>query len=346
MTIKNSLRQQIVFILLLALGIAGCGKEDAPAPGTADDGSTIKYILNDNFNFGVLYAGLSNAGLLDTVAKPGPYTILAPNNNAFSLQGIGYPTSPYSFQFFEQGWFLQAMRYAIIPQKIAFGSLPLNTVQAYKTANGGNVYIKTFEEAGDTVVTVNGFKLVSQDNFASNGLIQVLPQLLNPELYATSASEVRGDTTTALFAAAMQRAGLTALLSGKEEYTLLAPSNTAFMQAAINGLDLSTLDGVLNADSAKLAALLQYHIIKGRFFEGDLYREASARPEGITTLNGAKLVIGGNPTGFKAITFLGAGNNGQPAGISAPSGYAPASNNANIPVGNGVIHIINRVLIP
>ncbi|WP_142684943.1 fasciclin domain-containing protein [Chitinophaga polysaccharea] len=344
MTMENSLRRQVIFILLLALGTAGCGKEDAP--GMETDGSTINFVLKDNFSFGVLYAGFNMVSLLDTLAAHGPYTVLAPNNDAFSLQGISYPTNAYSFQFFAPDWFRQAMRYAVIPQGLALGSLPLNTVRAYKTISGGNVYIKTLVEAGDTITMVNGFKLVSRDNAASNGFIQVLPQLLNPELYSTSASEVRSDTTTALFAAAMQRAGLTALLSGKDEYTVLAPSNTAFIQASINGLDLSSLDGILNADPAKLATLLQYHIIRGRYFEGDLYRYASAFPEGITTMNGAKLMIGGNPSQFKGITFLGAGNNGLPAGISVPSQYSPASNNANIPVGNGVIHIINQVLIP
>ncbi|HWV66391.1 fasciclin domain-containing protein [Chitinophaga sp.] len=346
MTIENSLRRQLSFILLLTLGITGCGKEDASAPNAGKDGSTISFVLNDNFSFGVLYAGFNMGGLLDTLAKQGPYTVLAPNNNAFSLQGISYPTNAYSFQFFTPGWLREAMRYTVIPQRVTLGSLPLNTSQAYKTIGGGSVYIKTFAEAGDTIATVNGFRLVSRDNAASNGLIQVLPQLLNPELYSTSASALRSDTTTALFAAAMQRAGLTELLSGKDEYTVLAPSNTAFTQAAIDGLDLSTLDGILNADPVKLATLLQYHIIRGRYFEGDLYHYASAASEGITTLNGAKLVIGGNPAQFKGITFLGAGNDGQPAGIAVPSQYSPASNNANIPVGNGVIHIINQVLIP
>lgn len=346
MTIMNSLRRQMVFMWLLAIGFAGCGKEDAPAPGTGKDGSTINYILNDNFSFGVLYAALSTTGVLDTVAQTGPYTVLAPDNAAFSRQGVSYPTNAYSFQFFTPTWLQQAMRYSIVPQGIAFRSLPLNTVQAYKTIGGGSVYVKTFEEAGDTVITVNGFRLVSRDNAASNGFIQVVPQLLNPELYTTAAAEVRSDTTTALFAAAMQQAGLTELLSGNDAYTVLAPSNTAFQQAANTGMNINTLDDILHADPAKLAALLQYHIIKGRHFEGDLYRYASANPDGITTLNGAKLLIAGDRAQFKGITFLGAGNNGLPAGISIPAQYSPASNNANIPCGNGVIHIINQVLIP
>lgn len=346
MTITNCLRRPVFFILLLALGIAGCGKEDAPAPGVEQDGSTIKYILKDNFSFGVLYAALSTTGMLDTVARPGPYTVLAPDNAAFSRQGVGYPTNPYSFQFFTPGWLQQAMRYSIVPEPIAFGSLPLNTVRAYKTTGGGNVYVKTFGEAGDTIVTVNGFRLVSRDNAASNGFIQVLPQLLNPELYATTAAAIRSDTTTALFAAAMQRAGLAELLSGSDEYTVLVPSNAAFQQAVNTGMNINNLDGILSADPVKLSALLQYHIVKGRYFEGDLYRHASAHPDGISTMNGSKVQIGGNPSGFKAITFLGAGNNGQPAVIAIPPQYSPASNNANMPCGNGVIHIINQVLIP
>jgi uncharacterized surface protein with fasciclin (FAS1) repeats len=322
-------------LCLILLLLTACGKEDSPAPGTGKDGSTINYVLNDNFSFGVLYATLDGARLLDTLSGTGPYTVLAPDNNAFKLIGISYPVNGSHEYLGTQ--YRQAMRYAILPGRIAVSNISLNTTQVYKSIGGGNVYVKKYEDGTDTIVTVNGFRFISTDNPASNGLIQVVPQLLNPELYATTAAELRSDTTTTMFAAAMLRAGLTDLLSGSEEYTVLVPSNTAFFQAGY------TLEDILHADAAELAALLQYHIIKGRYFEGDLFLNAS---DGITMLNGENVIINGNPAGFKTITFLGNGNSGISAGISAPGGYFPASNNANIPCGNGVVHIINRVLIP
>jgi uncharacterized surface protein with fasciclin (FAS1) repeats len=203
-----------------------------------------------------------------------------------------------------------------------------------------------FVDGTDTIAMVNGIKLISTDNPASNGLIHVVPRVLNPQLYATTIGQLRSDTTITLFAAAILRAGLADQLAGTEAYTVLALSNTAMQQASIADVNLRSLDGILQSDPAKLAAVLQYHIIRGRWFEGDLFRYSISNPEGIDMQAGGKVKIGGNPNGYRAITFLGNGNSNQAAGIFIPDANSNAINNAGIPCGNGVIHIINRVLIP
>ncbi|WP_091370943.1 fasciclin domain-containing protein [Mucilaginibacter mallensis] len=339
--------KQGICAVLFILAINGC-KKDNQIVKTPDagSGSTIDFVLNDNFSLNVVYAGLQYAGLIDTLAKPGPYTFLASDNNAFLMEGV----TQYGFYYFGSvGRVQNIMRYCILNGNISFKSLPLVQNKPFLTHGGGNVYVTKYLNGSDTIVTVNGLILSSIDNRASNGLIQVLPQVMNPEIYQKLVDHIHNDTTLTMFSAALQRCKLdVSLLSGSDEYTLLAPSNTAFYKSGQLGKDLgiSTLDSILTADPVKLTAFLKYHIIKGRYFEGDLYRNMQADPTGIVMLDGGKVVIGGYPSGFHAITFLGSGNNGIPSQIPTPVFYDGTINYADIPCGNGVIHIINQVLIP
>jgi uncharacterized surface protein with fasciclin (FAS1) repeats len=265
------------------------------------------------------------------------------------LLNIPAKISTTSFQFYKAGRMKNEMRYATIDGKIAFKSIPLVENKPYKTHTGGNLYVSRYLEGSDTITTINGVKLASVDNPASNGLIQVLPQTINPELYLSAVPYLRSDTTLSLFTAALQRAGLDQqLLQGNDAYTLLAPSNRAFQQSAKLGtnLGISTLDSILKADPTKLADFLKYHIIKGRYFDNDLFRYTKADPTGIVTLNGGKVVIGGSAAGFHTITFLGNGNKRIASAIAAPLTYNPSIHYNNIPCGNAVVQIIDRVLIP
>jgi uncharacterized surface protein with fasciclin (FAS1) repeats len=340
--------KQAIYAALFILAINGCKKDNqsVKTPDTAS-GSTIDFVLNDNFNLNIGYAGLQYAGIIDTLAKPGPYTFLASDNNAFLIEGI---SNYNSFLFFGSHARIQnIMRYCILNGKTAFKNLPLVESKPFLTQGGGNVYVTKYIDGTDTVITVNGLQVSSIDNPASNGLIQVLPQVMNPEIYQKVTDHIHNDTTLTMFSAALQRSGLdVSLLSGTDEYTLLAPSNTAFYKSGHLGknLGISTLDSILIADPVKLTAFLKYHIIKGRYFEGDLYRNAKTDPTGIVMLNGEKVIIGGNSAGLHAITFLGSGNKNIPSQIATPAFYDGTLNYANIPCGNGVIHIINQVLIP
>lgn len=344
--IQAGYKQVFYCLLVLAIStVAGCKKDDQSGqPDGTNNGGTIKYVLNDNFIFGNLYKTLTAAGYQDTLAKPGPYTFLAPDNNAF--------VSVSGYNFFldtdHKRMMLNMMRYYTLAGRVSFKSLPLVQNKLILTGTGGNIYVSKYLKGTDTVTTINGVKVTTIDNPASNGLIQVLPQVLNPELYQKTTDYIHSDTTLSLFAAAMQRAKLDAsLLAGNNDYTILAPSNTAFQRSGKLGknLGVSTLDSILVADPEKLVAFLKYHITEGRYFEGDLYKYVIANPAGIAMLNGKKVVIGGSETTYHSMTFLGSGNNGV-ARLIPFNSTIPFTNYADITCGNGVIHVINQVLIP
>jgi uncharacterized surface protein with fasciclin (FAS1) repeats len=342
----------VMLLFCITWTILSCNKDkDAVAP-TTDPGynSRIKFVLQDNFNFSVVNTCLMYAGLQDSLAAPGPFTFLSPNNNAWGNLGVSPTVTVTTFLFISSQRMRNIMRYHTLCGSFSFRGLPVGTDTAYATAGSGHLYVKKFVNVKDTVVTVNGVKVESLDNPASNGMVHALTEVLNPEMYPTITGFVHNEPNLTMFSAALQRSGLdTTLLSGNDVYTVLAPSNKAFINSAgkIPGIDISSIDAILHADPDKLANILKYHMIKGRFYQGDLYRATATAPaKSMIMLNNGKITVNGNAAAYNAISFLGRGNQGNAARIYVPQEYNPGFNYANITCGNGVVYETDAVLIP
>lgn len=322
------------------LVLAGCTKhtEDAPARPAVNGGS-IAYVLNDNFTFSIFYGDLTISGVVDSLSGTRPFTALAPNNDAYARStnvplSLTYPGSAL--------W--TAAAYHIVVDSLVFGPVPLAHNKPLVTLTGQPVFFSKYEEAGDTITTVNGLRLVSLDNPASNGLIQVMPEPMNPLVYPTLDGRMRDDTLLTLFCALLQHAGMDSLLAGSDAYTVLAPDNNSLRSTAgqPGSLDLSSLDRIAAADPDTVKNILKYCVIKDRWFLGDFYHSEYTQPGGVTMLNGETIVITGAPDVYHSIRFTG--QSGSAASIHAF--VTSAYNYADIPVGNGVLHILNHVLIP
>ena len=112
--------------------------------------------------------------------------------------------------------------------------------------------------------------------------------------------------------AALEAAGLRATLETGGPYTVFAPTDAAF-----DALPAGTVDALL-ADPAALSEILLYHVADGSLGSGDV----AATPL-VVTLNGQALSIGAGPTV-------------DGAAITA----------ADVDASNGVIHIVDAVLLP
>jgi uncharacterized surface protein with fasciclin (FAS1) repeats len=132
-----------------------------------------------------------------------------------------------------------------------------------------------------------------------------------PNIVETAASAGKFKTLTTL----LKRAGLVRALEGKGPYTVLAPTDAAF--AKVPKATLTRLAG----NRAKLRSVLLFHVARGRLTAAKVTKRRS-----VTTLNGQRLAIrirGGN-------VFVGG------ARVVTP----------DVTASNGVIHAINKVLIP
>lgn len=117
------------------------------------------------------------------------------------------------------------------------------------------------------------------------------------------------------FRQAAARTGLLKTLAGPGPYTVFAPTDEAF--AALRKQDLREIMG----DDALLARVLKYHVIEGRILERSLGQTSSLR-----TLEGHKLTIARSGNRLSI----------DQAVITLP----------NIQTSNGLIHGIDKVLMP
>ena len=161
-------------------------------------------------------------------------------------------------------------------------------------------------------VQVNGANVTQADIVASNGVIHVIDAvLLPPANNIVEVAAANPDFSTLV--TALQAAQLDGTLAGPGPFTVFAPTNEAF-----DALPAGTLDALL-ADTQALSDVLLYHVANGRGFAGDL----DGSP--VTTIQGADIAVDLS-TGVRL--------NGAAVTI------------ADLLTTNGVIHVIDAVLLP
>lgn len=161
-------------------------------------------------------------------------------------------------------------------------------------------------------VRINDAKVVKADISTRNGVIHVIDRVLLPKADILDTAKAAGSFNTLL--AAVEAAGLTATLRGAGPYTVLAPTDAAF-QKLPNG----TLEALL-ADKAKLQSILLYHVVPGAVTAKELAK-----------LSGAKTAQGQSVR----ITVADSIKVNDASVIQA-----------DIATGNGVIHVIDSVILP
>ncbi|MGZ4268457.1 MAG: fasciclin domain-containing protein [Solirubrobacteraceae bacterium] len=114
----------------------------------------------------------------------------------------------------------------------------------------------------------------------------------------------------------VKQAGLAGTLSGTTKYTVLAPTDAAFKK-----VPKATL-AALAKDKAKLRKVLLYHVLKGSVPASKVVKLTSAR-----TVEGSKITIGVK-------------------GSSVYVNRTAKVTKTDVKASNGIIHVINRVLIP
>ena len=282
-----------------------------------------------NKNFTTLIAAVSAASpsILTTLLNSSKKTLFAPTNDAFIAAGI--TSLP------NQATLDAVLTYHVIGSEIKSSQLPVNVAPSNNavTTLGGVFYLST---RGTTGIFINGkSKVVAADILADNGVVHVIDRTLMPpsqtiaQIATTLSSAASGKEFTQLLAAvARVPALLNAASDPKANLTVFAPTDAAFSQL-YTALGVTGVDKI---DINTLTAVLQNHILSapttttGRVFSTDIITG------NVPTLNGNVSINAASGT----VTSSGA----TVATIS--------SNKALINVlgTNGVIHTIDRVLLP
>ncbi|MBN3890355.1 MAG: fasciclin domain-containing protein [Nostoc sp. JL31] len=129
--------------------------------------------------FKTLIQAVQAAGLTEQLAAPGPYTVFAPTDAAFSA--LPKATLDQLLQPANKKQLVKLLSYHVIPGGITSQQLPSGEV---KTVEGSPVKI-TVDRASNSI-TVNNAKVSQPDIPASNGIVHVVDQVLLPPNFSAS----------------------------------------------------------------------------------------------------------------------------------------------------------------
>ena len=197
---------------------------------------------------------------------------------------------------------------AILTYHVVAGKVMAADVVKMKAAETVNGQMVSINVKGKTVMIDNA-KVIKTDIKCSNGVIHVIDTVILPKDIVDTAVAAGAFKT---LVAAVKAAGLVDTLKGKGPFTVFAPTDAAFKK-----LPAGTVETLLKPENkAKLTAILTYHVVSGKVMSSDLLKMTSAK-----TVNGQKIAIG-----------LAIDN----AMVVQP----------DIKCSNGVIHVIDSVILP
>jgi len=183
------------------------------------------------------------------------------------------------------------------------------------TANGAAVEV-SFKNGK---AFINNAGVVLPDLRAFNGVIHIINAvLLPPTQNLVQIASANPDFS--ILVQAVVKAGLADVLSKPGAYTVFAPTNAAFI-SLLGEKGFSSLDAI---DASTLKSILLYHVVSGRVYSSDL------KTGPVTSLGGTFNVDLG--------TLMITDSQGRKSGLVA--------NKLNIQATNGVIHVINKVILP
>ena len=253
-----------------------------------------------------LVSAVMQADLVPTLTGPGPFTLFAPTDQAFAQAGIDL----VSLDSPEGKVLLEE----ILLYHVISGDMPstdIDECMINETVNGQPLAFSL-----ENGVMVNDANVSLADVVASNGIIHVIDKVLMPPADLADIPTVAQGTGihTSLVAAVVQ-AELLTTLQGDGPFTVFAPTDDAFAAA---GIDLAALD--TEEGKAALTDILLYHVVSG------------AVPSSAVTDGMSAAAVNGDDLSFT----VGEGVMVNDANVVL----------ADVPASNGVIHVIDKVLMP
>lgn len=340
--------------LLILLGVLSfsCKKDDNTTQETVDY-NKLAYVLADNYNFGTLSRILKVTGQDKLLTTTGPFTILAPGDDAFL--NSGYDTA--SVHTLPKAELQKMVSFHVLNGEYELDKLPLKFNQELH-AHGGSLFVTKWAKDGDTLLTINGKRMLTPKNTkTNNGILQIVDAIINVQKHSTLYEALSSNANTTLFMYAVERAGLGDLLNNPANlFTVFAPNNEAMKSYGIR-----SLSDVKAVPVEELAKMVKYHLMQGRRFEHDFVlslptpkvqgkievynpKTASYAISDGTYVDQIMYMYDGSQ--IKLCIEKGLVDNLQTTVFK----FKDARNkrvyilNKDIPVNNGVVHVINDVL--
>ncbi len=258
--------------------------------------------------FKTLAAALDAADLVKVLKGKGPFTVFAPTDDAFAALPAGTVESLLKPE--NKGKLAGILTYHVVPGRVLADQVV--NIKGATTVNGQRVDVKV----DGSVVKIDDAKVVATDIQCDNGVIHIIDSVILPadKTIPETAAEA-GDFSTLL--AAATAAGLAETLGSEGPFTVFAPTDEAFAK-----LPGGTVESLLKPENKQqLVDILKYHVVSGR-----VYSDAAINAKTAKTLQGSTITIAVKDS---------------EAFVNKAKLVA-----TDVDAANGVIHIIDNVLLP
>jgi transforming growth factor-beta-induced protein len=314
---KKIIRSLLV-VSLLTVGLASCKedkskkveetakKETAKKENVAPADVTAIAISSPDHK--ILVEALTAADLVGTLQGEGPFTVFAPTDAAFTaaLAKLGVTKDEL---FANKELLTSILLHHVVSGNVLSTDLTNGEV-ATLNPDGADVTVDLTNGA-----MIDNAKVTAADLKAGNGVVHVIDAVLVPSFDDVTEIAINSENHTILVEA-LTAAGLVSTLQGEGPFTVFAPTNDAFV-AALATLGLTK--DQLFADKDLLTKVLLHHVVSGNVLSTDLTNGE------VTTLSEQSIKVD-----------LTSGVMINNANVTA----------ADLKAGNGVVHVVDAVLVP
>ncbi|XP_067683748.1 protein sll1483-like [Haliotis asinina] len=256
---------------------------------------------------------VTKADLADTLSSndpPAPFTVFGPTDAAFAA--LSQPTK----DLLNNVTILKEVLLYHVLSGVVYSTKLTNEMVAKSLSNGLPIRINIYQEG--KVVTAQGSPIALVNQNATNGVIHTLSRVMLPPT-GTVVDVVSNVPDFSDLNTAVIVAKLLDVLAGDGPFTVFAPTDAAFAK-----LPPGTFDNLLK-NTTELTSLLEYHVVSGTVYSAGLTNNMK-----VTTLNKKDFTV-----------MVSSG------GVSINTGSNTANViDADVSITNGVIHVIDSVLIP
>lgn len=305
-----------IIILGLTFSSLSCNDDDDPMVD-----NTITGLAKTNPNLSILVQALVKADLATTLQGVGPFTVFAPTDAAFTAF---LKTTPYAtLNDVPKDVLTQILLNHVVSGNVKSTDLTtgyIKTLAKGSASSSNNLSMFVNTSSG---VKLNGVATVTIANvMASNGVIHVVDKVIGLPTIVTHATANPNFTSLVGALTGAGQPDFVTILSGAGPYTVFAPTNDAF--TALN-TELAP-GGIAGVSTANLTKVLTYHVANGNVLAASL-----TEGQMVSTLQ--------TPQKF-TIQLTGG------AKIKDVNNRISTIVATDVQCSNGVIHVLNKVLLP
>ncbi len=309
--------------LLLFVSFTACSDDDDAMNPVVVETNTIADFVASNDNYSSLAAALEVTGLTSTLDGSENYTVFAPNNDAFAafLDENGFS----SFSEVPVDLLTQVLLNHVQMGELMAADLSTGYIESMAVGGASEENLSMYISTQDGVM-INGVASVTTPNIeVDNGVIHAVDAVIGlPTIVTFALADPTFDTLVAALTREEEYPFVSVLSQSGDPapFTVFAPTNDAFM-ALLEELEVDSLEDI---PADVLASALSYHVVAG----ANVRSTDLTNPMEVNTLAEQSFTI----------------NIGDNAVITDANDRTSTIIATDVQANNGVIHVIDTVILP